>query len=309
MLFSFSDYEQIACALQASAGFAKRSFTIARYDNHELHAIVPGSVSGETCFVLGSIAPPDEQMVSLLLLAHTLKQGGASQITGVLPYLAYTRQDKSKVGESLAAAWVGSLLKASGFDQILTIDVHSVRDSELFPVPLISLSTAKLFAATIQKHGLSEATIVAADNGAIARCKAVKKAAGLPSSSTPHFEKERTDKGIVHSRLIGEVGPRVVFVDDMLDTGGTLVSACEKLMDSKVEEIYVFVTHGLFTGTAWNRLWSLGVKQIFCTDTVQPLATGAREKNVTVLSVVPLLEEYLSSEGSACIALTDLKMS
>ena len=296
-LFSFREYRQMACALQSSQLLQGREFTIARYDNQELHAAVPDAVAGEHCLILGSIAPPDQQMLSLLLLAHTLKQGGASQISAILPYLAYARQDKVKAGESLATAWAGSLLAASGLDRILTIDAHSERDKKLFPVPLLSLSPAKLFATAIDKDGLMDATIVAADEGAIARCKAVKEAAHLPCGDVPYFEKKRTAQGVVHSGLIGEVGSRVIFVDDMLDTGGTLISACRKLVDANVEEIYVFVTHGLFTGTRWKDLWSLRVKHIFCTDTVQPLRCSTEEKNITVLSAVPLLEEGLSLEG------------
>ncbi len=114
---------------------------------------------------------------------------------------------------------------------------------------------AKLFSAAIHKYDLLDATVVAVDNGAIPRCEAVKAAAGLPSTGTPHFKKKRTETGVEHSGLIGEVGRRVIFVDDMLDTGRTLVSACEGLAAAKVEEIYIFVTAGLFTGTDWERLW------------------------------------------------------
>ncbi len=297
MLFTFSDYRQIACELQNPSLTQEGKFEIARYNNRELHAVVPAPVAEKNCFILGSIAPPDEQMVALMLLAHTLKQGGAREITGILPYLAYTRQDKAKAGESLAAAWVGSLLKASGFDRIVTVDVHSDRDQKLFPLPLISVSPAKVFATAIRQHGLTDATIVAADHGAIARCEAVSKAAGMSFGIMPYFEKRRTDNGVILGSLIGEVGSRVIFVDDMLDTGDTLVSACERLTNVAVEEIYVFVTHGLFTGAQWQRLWSLGVKHIFCTDTVRPVAYGTEQESITVLQVAPLLREYLLSEG------------
>jgi ribose-phosphate pyrophosphokinase len=297
ILFSFPDYKQIARALQVPGLTQGGQFHLTRYDNQELHAVVLGDVLGQNCSIVGSMAPPDEQMLSLMLLAHTLKQAGAGQITGVLPYLAYTRQDKVKDGESLATAWVGSLLKTSGFDRILTVDVHSERDQKLFSLPLISLSSAALFASAISNHGLMDATIVAADRGAIARCEAVKEAAGLPSGTTPYFEKRRTDQGIVHSGLIGEVRSRVIFVDDMLDTGGTLVSACERLKNAGVEEIYIFVTHGLFTGNRWQRLWSLGVRHIFCTDTVQPLTRVAEQVNITVLPVEPLLRDHFLSDA------------
>jgi len=293
ILFSFPNYGNIARQLQDISFFQPGQFTVSRYDNRELHATVQGPVSEEHCLILGSIAPPDDQVLSLLLLAHTLKKEGADKVTAILPYLAYSRQDKDKTGESLAAAWIASLLKISGIDQVLTVDVHSERDKQLFPMPLISVSTADLFAAAIKKHHLTGATIVAPDNGAISRCEAVKRAAGMPAGDTPYFEKKRTETGMIHHGPIGRVGSRAVIIDDMLDTGGTLVSACEQLTAARVEEIYILVTHGLFTGTEWRTLWSLRVKHIFCTDTV-PLHADAGTKNIEILPVAPLLQEKLS---------------
>lgn len=294
ILFAFSCYEYIARQLRAIPSVKRGQFTITRFDNEELYALVEKPVAGEHCLILGSIAPPDAQILSFLLLAHTLRKERARKLTAILPYLAYSRQDKDKPGQSLATAWVGSLLKTSGFDQVLTVDVHSERDKQLFEIPLISLSTANLFGDAIKNYRLNDAVVVAPDNGAIGRCEAVKNAAGMPISEIPYFEKQRTEKGIVHRGPIGKVGPRVVIVDDMLDTGETLVSACEKLRDARVEEIYIFVTHGLFTGIKWTQLWSLGVKRIFCADTV-PLRPEIDATNISVLPISPLLEETLSS--------------
>ena len=292
ILFSFSPYENIARELTTLPAVEAGTFTIRRYDNQELNAHVQGSVTGKHCLILGSIAPPDETLLSLTLLAHTLKKEGADHVTALLPYLAYTRQDKTKPGESLGVAWMGTLLKSSGIDQVLTLDVHSERDKELFPIPLISLSTDMLFADAIAKHGLRDATIVAPDNGALVRCEAIKRAAAIPSVETPYFEKKRTDKGIVHHGPIGKVGTKAVIVDDMLDTGGTLISACEKLRTVGVQEIYIFVTHGLFTGKSWRQLWSLGVNRIFCTDTV-PIGADIDQANITRLPVAPLIRNSL----------------
>jgi ribose-phosphate pyrophosphokinase len=294
ILFSFPNYEHMAKPLAELPRIRAGEFTITRFDNQELCARVQTPVSGEACGIVGSVAPPDAQMLSLMLLAHTLKKDGARRVTAILPYLAYSRQDKNKPGESLATGWLGSLLKASGFDEVLTVDVHSKHDKELFPLPLVSLSTAELFAAAIRKWRLTDATIVAPDNGAICRCQALKRAAAMPVAETPYFEKRRTAAGITHHGPIGKVGARAVLLDDILDTGGTLVSACEKLLAAQVEEMYILVTHGLFTGTSWKRLWSLCVRRIFCTDTV-PLPAGVE---ATILPVAPLLQEALSSMTS-----------
>jgi len=294
ILFAFSNYEDIARQLQGIPLLRRGQFTIARYDNQELHVKAQCRVMGEHCLLLGSMTPPDEQLLSLTLLAHTLKKEGASKVTAVLPYLAYSRQDKEKPGESLGTAWVGSFLKSSGVDRVITVDVHSQRDHELFPLPLLSLSTAQIFADALKKEHLAEVTVVAPDNGAIARCGAVKKAAGMPLGVTPYFEKRRTEKEIIHYGPVGRVGKRVAIIDDMIDTGGTLVSACEKLGEANVKDIYVLATHGLFTGSHWTRLWSLRVRRIFCTNTI-PLRADIDAANISILSVVPLLQGEFSA--------------
>ena len=293
ILFSFPAYENISRQLRTLASVQGGRFTVSRYANQELHAKIEESVTDEHCLVLGTIAPPDECLLSVLLLAETLEKEGAHKITALLPYLAYSRQDKEKPGESLGTAWVGALLKSSGIDDVVTVDVHSERDKQLFPIPLTTVSTNSLFADTLRKHELLDATIVAPDNGAIGRCEAVKRAAGMPVGETPYFEKKRTDQGITHYGPIGRVGKKVVIVDDMIDTGGTLVSACEKLRAVGVAEIYILVTHGLFTGPSWPQLWSLGVRRIFCTDTV-PLRSGIEATNISVISAIPLIRECLS---------------
>ena len=294
MLFAFPEYQQLASAFQGIAGLGLHAFSIARYDNQEMHAAIPSHLLGERCFILGSIAPPDEQLISFTLLSHTLREHGASEITAILPYLAYAREDKVKEGESLATAWAGSLLKASGVDRIITIDLHSERDERLFQVPLISLSPAGLFAKEIHSRGLTDATIVAPDHGAVRRCQAVRAAAGLPLSDTPYFEKKRTDRGVVHSGLAGKTCSRVILIDDMLDTGGTLISACEKLRGIGVDEIFIFCSHGLFTGERWRRLWSLNVKHISITDSIPPSAATMADNNISVLTMAPLLREALA---------------
>lgn len=294
ILFSFSNCRHIAQELETIPFLWLGQFRVVRYNNRELHVDVQGPLSSEQCMILGSIAPPDDQLISLLLLAHTLRKERAEKITAILPYLGYCREDKVKPGESLATAWVGSLFKSSGIDEILTIDVHSERDRQLIPIPLISLSTAGLFAAAIKENHLTDATIVAPDNGAVRRCEAVRSAASMPIAEIPYFEKRRTAQGVIQHGPIGRVGARVIIVDDMLDTGGTLVSACERLREAGVKEIYIFVSHGLFTGTGWTKLWSLGVNRIFCTDTV-PLCAGIDRTKTSILPVGPLLREQLLS--------------
>ena len=192
----------------------------------------------------------------------------------------------------MATAWVGSLIKASACDRVITVDVHSNKAERLFSVPLVSVSPAEVFAEAMTEYGLTRATVVAPDEGAIGRCEAVMTAAGMRPGKVPYFEKLRTETSVIHAGPIGEVRRQAVIVDDILDTGGTLISACQKLSTAGVEEIDVMVTHGLFTGTRWKDLYSLGVKRIFCTDSV-PLPVGVDAERIVRLSIIPVLAKAL----------------
>jgi ribose-phosphate pyrophosphokinase len=263
---------------------------VERFANRELWVAVESEVDGACCVVLGSIAPPDEQMLALALTTDTLKRHGAARVIALLPYLAYARQDEEEPGKALGIAWAGEVLRASGVDELITIDIHSRRAAELLAMPVTSLSPADLFAAELKRLDLLDATIVAPDEGAIERCSAVAEAAGI-ARPIVHLRKERTATGVVHRELVGEVGRRAIVVDDILDTGGTLVSCCHELARRRVEEVTAMVTHGLFTGERWRELLSL-VAGLYVTDSV-PSAPHLPEP-VRVLSVLPLIEQALA---------------
>lgn len=268
-----------------------------RFANGELYIDLETDVDGRRCAVVGALAPPDGQILAVLLLGDTLKRHGAVELTALLPYVGYARQDQPDPRRSLAAAWTGRLVEASGFQDVVTIDMHSERAAALFPVPFESLSPAPLFAAQLEALALGDdLTLVAPDEGAIARCQAVADAAGIDSPVT-FLTKRRTAEGVIHGDIVGEVGRTAVIVDDILDTGGTLVSCCRELRRHGAEDITAMVTHGLFTGTEWERLWSVGVRRILCTDSV-PEAAASPPARVTVFSVRPLVLEALKSRLS-----------
>ena len=293
ILFVLPAYADMGRKLGPSLGIPLGQFAIDRFPNHEVHAVIQTEVANEECLILGTIAPPDEQLLSTLLLSHTLKKEGAHTIIALLPYLAYARDDKLKAGQSLATAWVGALLQTSGVDEVITVDVHSSIVQRLFPVPVVSLSPAGIFAQEIARLSLLNATIVAPDEGARDRCQEVARAAGM-TAEVVVLEKRRTREGVIHVSISGQVEQQAVIVDDILDTGGTLVSCCEQLQRRGVRDITILVTHGLFTGTLWQKLWTLGVKRIYCTDTVPP-AQEQPVENTSTLSVLPILCQHLEA--------------
>jgi ribose-phosphate pyrophosphokinase len=284
IVFALPEHEELLPGeLSEHSAPALGSCAFSRFPNGELYVRVASPVASRVCAVLGSLAPPDEQILSVLLLAHTLRREGARRIVALLSYLGYARQDRADPGQSLGAAWAGDLLGASGIDRVLTIDVHSREAAACLPMGVDSLSPAPLFADVLKQRPLTDLSVVAPDEGALGRCEAVVRAAGI-RTPLAYLRKQRGADGVTHSALVGKVMPRVAIVDDILDTGGTLISACVELRRAGAQEITVFATHGLFTGQRWRELPALGVQRIYTTDSIP----GARERGGDIVEVLPV---------------------
>ncbi len=291
-LFALPDAAVPAERLAAVAALTVTPWEAGRFPNGELHLTLSTEVRGDPCCVLGSLTPPDSSLLTTLLLCHTLKQAGAQSVLAVLPYLAYMRQERREPQRSQATAWLGALLPVSGIDHLVTVDLHSPLAGSLVGVPITILSPAALFAETIRRWGWEDATLVAPDAGALTRVTAVGEALGTTTAPLT-IHKRRTGTGLA-AELRGSSSPRAIIVDDILDTGLTLLTCAGLLRAAGAERIRILVTHGLFTGQAWEALWARGVEGIACTDTVSPPA-AALTAGVEVLSVLPLLSQAVTA--------------
>lgn len=289
VIFPFPQFKQYARFLKSLPEYKLGNFQIARFPNQEIYAKISTNVEGKECLILGSITPPDEQLISILFLAHTLKKELAVKITAFLPYLAYARQDKIKKGESLVIAAIGEIFRASHINEVITVDVHSEKVEGLFPLPILNLSPAKIFAQEIKKLKLKNPTFVSPDEGAIKRNEKIKDELGI-KNEVAYMTKLRTQKG-VSSVLHGSVSSNVIIVDDILDTGGTLLACCKILKSKGAKNIYIFVTHGLFTGSKWQGLFDLNVKKIYCTDSI-PRVYSLSSGKLKILSIKSILSGY-----------------
>jgi ribose-phosphate pyrophosphokinase len=284
VIFPLPQYRRLLLGeLRGRSELTLGSCELDRFANGELYVRIGDPVAGRICAIWGSLAPPDEQILSVLALAHTLKREGAREVVALLPYLGYARQDRAEHGQSLGAAWAGDLLRAAGVDRVLTLDVHSSLAAACFPMPVDSLSPAALLAEVLMRRGLADISVVAPDEGAVGRAEAVIRAAGMQDTALAALHKRRDVSGVAHGSLTGVISSRAVIVDDILDTGGTLVSACTALRRAGVREIDVFVTHGLFTGERWRELPGLGVQRIYTTDSLP----AGRERGGSIVEVLP----------------------
>jgi ribose-phosphate pyrophosphokinase len=280
LILSTPPFVEFSDAL-AKLGETVLSYSSSRFANGELHVSLDGEVSGEECLYIGSIAPPEENLFSLLLLADTLRSEGAKQIRCFLPYMSYSRQDKIEPHRSVAARCLGSLMASVGVTEIITLDLHSSRAAELLNLPVRVLSPAPFIADVLRNQNLRECTLIAPDAGAAGRCEAVRHELQMPNPIVVAQKKRSASS--VSTVLGGSVSKTCVIIVDILDTGATLVACSRELRRAGAEDIYVFATHGLFTGERWLELFSLGVRRIWCTNSV-PRARN-RHSNIDVFTV------------------------
>jgi ribose-phosphate pyrophosphokinase len=284
LLVALPGFERLG---QMLAGLETAVPEVERFENGEVEIRLGAPVADRDCLLLGTVAPPGDRLVELLLCADTLLRNGGRSLNAALPYLAYARQDRPEAGVSLAAAWLGRMLAGAGVEGVITIDIHSEEARKLIGLPVVSLSPAQLFASKLAGTVRADAVVVAPDQGARARARAAADALGV-DRPVAWLEKQREPGGVTHTRVVGEVARSAVVVDDILDTGGTLVSCCRRLRSLGVEELALAVTHGLFTGSGWRELGDLGVSALHTTDSV-PGARAMASELVRVHSVAPLL--------------------
>lgn len=262
---------------------AEADLEVTRFGDGELRVRLHGTVAGDDCAIVGSVSPPGDSLLGLLLAAETLKAHGAHRITAVLPYLAYARSDIPDPGGVQSIGVLGRALEGAGIDEVLTVDVHSPRDAMLFPIPLVSLSPAGALAEVIASEWAVE-QVIAPDKGAFGRARELATALGL-------------DDPLSASQLSGTRS--VLVVDDIVDTGRTLVECCTALAERDVEEIIISVTHPVFAGLETQKLLSLPVRALYTTDTILEVHRE-RPYLTRIVSVVPLLRQALA-EGTALI--------
>lgn len=266
------------------------NYEVLRYPNGEMHVHIGDNVINEECLIIGSISPPDENLMALLMASEALKRQGARSVQVFLPYLSYSRQDKLLPGEGGGIELVGSLLRASGIDKIITVDAHSQLDEKLIGLPLLSISSASLFVPSVQSLGWGDFTVVAPDKGATHRAQAVANLLGI-TKPIAHLSKKHEAGNIVHFDLIGDVGERVVVVDDIIDSGHTIISACDMLRKNGVKDIVVIISHGLFINDAIKKISKLNLTALFVSDSIP----GVIELTDPAIHIVPLRQLLLDN--------------
>lgn len=234
-----------------------------------------------------------------LLLVHTAKQNGAEHIVLVLPYFAYSRQDRQRLeGEPLSGALLAKLFATAGADKIISIDLHSKRIQDASPIPLVSVSFVEELARAFKKEPSIPAsvTVVAPDKGAKDHSDTFAQFLEKGKKCV-WMEKERDPyTGEVHYRAFHGVehDGSAVLLDDMLDTGGTIQGSVRTLRERGFHDLSLCVTHPIFSGEACNRIRAMGFSHIFVSDTIPLSPTVAKLPGLHIIPTGPTLVKSIA---------------
>jgi ribose-phosphate pyrophosphokinase len=293
MLFSGRAYPELAAEISEVLGVAPTPTDAYDFANGEIFVRYRESVRGSDAFVVQSMTSPINQwLVESLIMVDALKRGSAKRITVVLPFYPYARQDKKHRGrEPISARLVSDMYRTAGADRILTVDLHTAQIQGFFDGPVDHLFAMNILAGYIEdRYAGRPMTVVAPDSGRVRVAERwTDRLGGCPLAFIHKTRDPLKPNQVVANRVVGDVEDRVcLIVDDMIDTGSTILRAADILFDSGAADVLVAATHGILSDPATERLKNSRVSEVVVTNTL-PLPPEKRFDKIKVLSIAPLI--------------------
>ena len=269
--------------------------SIKNFADGEIYVELNENIRGNSIFIIQSISSPaNDNLMELLLCIDALKRSSAKNITAVIPYFGYARQDRKVVPRtSISAKLVSNLITKAGADRVVTVDLHAGQIQGFFDIPVDNLFSTPIFARHVKKNIKSKNIVcIAPDVGGTERARALGK---ILNVGLAIVDKRRPKPGQSQvMNVIGEVKDKTcVIVDDIIDSGGTIVNAAKALKDRGAKEVYVYITHGVLTGEAVKKIKNSVIKKLVITDTIDNKDKTKSAKNIEVLSISALMGEAI----------------
>ncbi|MFM1959916.1 MAG: hypothetical protein RL588_1433 [Pseudomonadota bacterium] len=267
---------------------------VKRFSDNEIFVTIDENVRGEDVFVIQSTSyPANDNLMELLICIDALKRASARRITAVMPYFGYARQDRKTGGRTpISAKLVANLITRAGADRVLTMDLHSGQIQGFFDIPTDNLVSAPLMASDIKAHyqKTQDLLIVSPDVGGVVRALAV---ASRLNAELAIVDKRRSGPGKSEvANIIGDVeGRRLILFDDIVDSAGTLCNAAQSLIDAGAVEVSAYVTHGVLSGAAYERVQKSVLKELVITDSIEATTQVAGASKIRMVSCAALIGE------------------
>ncbi len=292
LLASGRSHPELAEAVARELGVELAKLSAYDFANGEIFVRFEESVRGTDAFVLQSHTfPINKWIMEQLLLIDALRRASARRISVIMPYYGYARQDKKHRGrEPISARLMADLLKTAGADRIMTVDLHTSQIQGFFDGPVDHLFAIKILAEHVQsRYDRNEITIVSPDSGRVRVAERWTDILGSPLAIIHKRRDPDVPNEVKMFEVVGEVKDRIcVLVDDMIDTGGTIVKAAETLFDNGAKAVIVTATHGILSGKAAEKLQGSRIAEVVVTDTL-PIVPESRFNKLTILPIAPMI--------------------
>jgi ribose-phosphate pyrophosphokinase len=274
--------------------------TVKRFADNEVYVEIHENVRGEDVFILQPTSyPANDNLMELLILTDALRRSSARRITAVLPYFGYARQDrKSTPRTPISAKLVANLITASGVNRVITLDLHAAQIQGFFDIPTDNLYAAPVMTRDIMEHyDTGRLMIVSPDVGGVARARATAQRLGV---NLAIVDKRRPRPGVSEvMNIIGDVaGQSCVLIDDIVDSGGTLVNAADALLKAGAREVSAYITHGVLSEGAPARIAASKLKELVVTDSIAETDGVRSAPNIRRISIAPLIGEAIARTAS-----------
>ena len=269
--------------------------SIRKFADGEIYIEINENIRGNSIFLIQSISSPaNDNLMELLLCVDALKRSSAKNITAVIPYFGYARQDRKVAPRtSISAKLVSNLITKAGADRIVTVDLHAGQIQGFFDIPVDNLFATPIFTRHIKRKIKNKNLIcVAPDVGGVERARALGRKL---NAELAIIDKRRSAPGkSLVMNVIGNVKGKIcIIVDDLIDSGGTIVNATEALIKRGAKEVHVYVTHGVLSGDAVEKIKKSKIKNLVVTDTINISDRVKKVRNIEILSISNLLAEAI----------------
>ncbi len=269
---------------------------VRRFADMEIFVEIQENVRGADVFVIQSTSyPANDHLMELLIIIDALRRASARRITAVIPYFGYARQDR-KVGPRtpISAKLVANLITRAGVDRVLTLDLHAGQIQGFFDIPTDNLFAAPVMMRDIrERFDVTKVIVVSPDVGGVVRARGLAKRINAPLAIVDK-RRERPGESEV-ANVIGEVDGHIcILVDDIVDSGGTLLNAANALLEKGASAVYGYISHGVLSGGAVARINKSTLKELVITDSIQPTEAVSASPNIRVLSIDTLIGEAIN---------------
>ncbi|KQB96376.1 phosphoribosylpyrophosphate synthetase [Loktanella sp. 1ANDIMAR09] len=286
---------------------------VERFNDGEIFVEVYENVRGEDMFIVQPTSnPANDNLMELLIIADALRRSSAARITAVIPYFGYARQDRrSKARTPITAKLVSNMIVEAGIERVLTLDLHATQIQGFFDIPVDNLYASPIYALDAMHNfrgQMEDVMVVSPDVGGVARARDLAQRIGAPLSIV---DKRRGKPGeVAEMTVIGDVKDKVcVIVDDIVDTAGTLCKAAEVLMENGAKEVHAYITHGVLSGPAVERVSKSVMKSLVITDTIRATDAVKACPNIRIVPTAPMFAQAILNtwNGTSVSSLFDHK--